>query len=286
MPALPERYADLADLAGQDDGDLVLIRLVSALDQTLQPHPAPPELHAALERTLSRRIVASSSARSTARTARTAGTLSRREALKAGAASMAFLLALGQTGPAVAAELTHFAQEQAQQGPMTGARLAGILQTERARWNALLAQVSPDRMEEPGVEGTWSMKELVAHLTWYEERVVEGARQVLNTGEYTRSDSGLAALSLDERNARIAEQSRARPVGDVLAEAERVFGQLVAVVASCPEDYLNNPRYLGLPDDVVPWILVANNAYAHYREHEQSIRAWLARQGQPPTPTQ
>lgn len=284
MPTPPERYIDLTNLADHaSDGDPALIRLVGVLDRSLQPHPAPPELHTALERALSRRITASSSEHSAARTA---GTLSRREALKAGAASMAFLLTLGQIGPELAADLTRFAQEQAQQGPMTGARLAGILQTERTRWNALLAQVSADRMEEPGVEGTWSVKELIAHLTWYEERVVEGARQVLDTGEYTRSDSGLAALTLDERNARIAEQSRARPVGEVLAEAERVFGQLVAVIAACPEDYLNNPRHLGLPDDVVPWILVANNAYAHYREHEQSIRAWLAQQSQPPTSTQ
>jgi hypothetical protein len=198
--------------------------------------------------------------------------LSRREALKAGAAGMAFLLGLAHVGPTLAAELAHLAQDE----PMTGARLAGILQAERTRWNALLAQVGAERMEIPGVEGTWSVKELVAHLTWYERAVVEGARQVLSTGTYVRARTELAALPMDERNDHIAAESRSRPLGDVLAEAEQVFSQLLTMIAACPEELLNEPQRLGLPDDVVPWMLVANNSYAHYREHEQAIRAWLA----------
>lgn len=285
MPTPPERYADPTDPADPADpkgeGDDALNRLVGALDLTLRPQPAPPELRTALDRALSQRVAAASSAHNVSHMP---GTLSRREALKAGAASMAFLLTLGHTGPELAAEFSRFAQEQARQGPMTGARLSGILRIERDRWNALLAQIGPDRMEDPGVEGVWSAKELVAHLTWYEQRVIEGARQALSTGTFTRSGTGLAALTMDERNARIAEESRSRPVSDVLAEAEQVFGQLVAAVAACPEDILNNPRILGLPDDVVPWMLVANNAYAHYREHEQSIRAWLDRTKRPDHP--
>ncbi len=201
--------------------------------------------------------------------------VSRRDALKTGVAGMAWLLTLGHVTPALASELARLAHDQ----PMTGARLAGILQTERTQWNAMLAQVGPASMEESGVAGTWSVKELVAHLTWYERRVVEGAQQVLSTGTYTRPDT--AGLSMDERNARIAAESRARPLDEVLAEADQVFGQLLAVIATCPEDVLNDPRRLGLPGDMVPWMAVASNSYAHYREHEPDIRAWLARTERP-----
>lgn len=81
---------------------------------------------------------------------------------------------------------------------------------------------------------------------------------------------------MDERNARIATESRARSVDDVLAEADDVFDQLLQVIAACPDDLLNNAKLLGLPDDVQPWMRVANNSYLHYQHHEQSIRAWLA----------
>jgi DinB superfamily len=203
--------------------------------------------------------------------------LSRRNALKAGAASMAgmaWALTLGHGGGDLFKELAHLAQGK----PMTAARLVDILKDERANWNALLARVGSDRMEIVGVEGTWTVKEIIAHLTWYERAVVDGARQITNTGTFTRNNDG---LGMDERNNRIAAESRARPVGDVLAEADDVFGQLLKVIATCPDELLNNAKLLGLPDDVPPWMRVANNSYAHYRQHAQSIRAWLARQEVP-----
>jgi hypothetical protein len=203
-------------------------------------------------------------------------TLSRRDALKSGAAGMAWLLGLGHISPAIAGELTRLAGDR----PMTGARLASILQDERTRWNALLAQIPANRMEEPGVEGDWSVKELVAHLTWFERRVVESAGQILQTGTFTRPDRN--GMTLDEWNAHLAAESRTRPLGEVLAEANQVFDQLLAVVSACPEDILNDPRRLGLPEDFVPWMGVANNSYAHYREHEPALHAWLAQMPQGP----
>lgn len=207
---------------------------------------------------------------------RVSSRLSRRRALKAsaaGIASMAWLLTIGHGGADLLDELARLAQGR----PMTASRLATILRDERTEWNALLAAVGPSRIEIPGVEGNWSVKELVAHLTWYEQAVVEGAHQVMTTGAYTRRAMG--AGNIDERNARIAAESRSRPVAEVLAEADAIFGQLLQVIAAIPDDILNDARLLGLPDDVPPWMRVANNSYAHYRQHEESVRVWLALHG-------
>jgi hypothetical protein len=184
---------------------------------------------------------------------------------------LAALLSLSHMTPALAEELARLAQPL----PMTGARLANILRAERTRWNALLARVGLARMEKPGVEGAWSVKELVAHLTWYERGIVEGARQALSSGTFTRRRP--AGVELDEMNAQIAAASHTQSASDVLAEADDVFTQLLAVIEACPPDILNDPRRLGLPEDMVPWMGVANNSYAHYRQHESALRAWLAR---------
>lgn len=197
--------------------------------------------------------------------------VSRRDALKVGASGLAALLTLSHITPALADELMRLAGRE----PMTGPKLAGILRAERARWNALLAQVGPERMETPGVEGEWSVKELVAHLTWYEQAIVEGAQQALRTGTFTRRRP--EGVGLDEMNARITEAAQARPAADVLAEAEAVFAQLLELIAAAPQELLNDPKRLGLPEDMIPWMGVANNSYAHYREHELALRAWLAR---------
>src|SRR5262245_20971090 len=143
-------------------------------------------------------------------TATGAAALSRRDALKAGAAGFAALLSLSHITPALADELARLARGQ----PMTGARLADILRTERAGWNALLDQVGIDRMDVPSVVGGWSVKQLVAHLTWYEQAVVEGARQVLRSGTFTRRRP--AGMGIDEMNAQIAAESSARPASEVL----------------------------------------------------------------------
>jgi hypothetical protein len=259
-----ERYADL-----MAEGDPTVSHLIDRLDSRLRPQPAPPEVRAALDQALRERIEAS----------RKPAILSRRAALKAGAAGIAALLTLSHTTPAIAAELAHLAGD----GPMTGPRLAGILRTERIRWNALLTQVGADRMEISGVEGEWSVKQLVAHLTWYEQAILDGARQVAATGKFTRPrDRGpYMGLTMDELNDCIAAESRERPLADVLAEADQAFDQLLTLIAAVPQDVLNDPHILGLPDDLVPWMGVANNSYSHYRQHEDSLRAWLDRQARP-----
>jgi DinB superfamily len=198
-------------------------------------------------------------------------TLSRREALKVGAASVGAIFSLSHMTPAIGADLARLARGR----PMSGARLAGILRAERESWSALLARVGAERLENPGVEGTWSVKEIVAHLTWYEDRVVAGARQVFGTGKFAKTLDGLAAYPMDERNERIADAARARPAADVLAEAERTFAELLTLIEIAPTKVLNDPRLLGFDYDFKPWMAVANNSYAHYREHAQAIEARL-----------
>ena len=43
------------------------------------------------------------------------------------------------------------------------------IHAEHAAWQALLAEVGVDRMEEPGPMGDWTFKDLAAHLTFWGE---------------------------------------------------------------------------------------------------------------------
>ncbi|MGH2484755.1 MAG: DinB family protein [Ktedonobacterales bacterium] len=264
MTTPSERYADLSN--GGDS----LTTIIARLDDALRARATPQNILAGLEQP--GQPLANPEPSPLPARDQPAGALSRRAALKAGAASFGFLLTLGHTTPAIAQELARLARGR----PMTGARLAGILRDERTRWNALLTQIPLERMEEPGADGEWSVKQLVAHLTWYEQVVVDAARELFSTGAFANERVGLRALPIDERNAVIAAEASARSVADVLAEAERVFVDMLALVAVCPTDLLNDPTRLGLPDDAPPWMRLANNSYAHYRGHEDALRAWIA----------
>ena len=40
------------------------------------------------------------------------------------------------------------------------------------RWEALLAEIGPERLDQPGVNGNWSMADIIAHLTGWNRKLV------------------------------------------------------------------------------------------------------------------
>ena len=42
----------------------------------------------------------------------------------------------------------------------------------RAEWEALLAQVDDAHMVQTGVCGDWSVKDIIAHITWHEREMI------------------------------------------------------------------------------------------------------------------
>jgi hypothetical protein len=146
------------------------------------------------------------------------------------------------------------------------------LRRDRGQWDALLAQIARERMTAPGVVGAWSIKDIIAHVTWHEREMVGLATAHALVG------SELWNLPQDQRNAAIYEQNRQRDLDDVLREAQQVFQELVAALAPLSNEDLNDPaRFPGMPPDWVPWQIIAGNTYEHYQHHTPSIRAWLGR---------
>ena len=55
---------------------------------------------------------------------------------------------------------------------MKKSELLTWLQEEYSKWEALLDQIGPARMGQPGVNGDWTMKDIVAHLMGWNRRLV------------------------------------------------------------------------------------------------------------------
>lgn len=144
------------------------------------------------------------------------------------------------------------------------------LQTGRAQWETLLAKVDQARMTEPGIEGEWSLKDILAHIAWYEREMVG----ILQTRALI--GSSLWVLPNAERNAAIFDQNRNRSLSVVLTEAQHVYSELLHAAQSLTDDDLIDPsRYRDMPTDWVPWKVFADNSYEHYAAHIPAIRAWL-----------
>jgi hypothetical protein len=153
---------------------------------------------------------------------------------------------------------------------MDKTELLDTIGAEHARWEAVLEEVDEARMSEAGVVGEWSVKDLIAHITWSERQMVGMLRARAFVG------SELWQLSQDERNAAIFEQNRHRSLKEVREEARQVFAQLLEELEGLTEEEVHDPgRFPGMPAEVPPWRIIAGNTFWHYREHTEDIRAWL-----------
>jgi len=159
---------------------------------------------------------------------------------------------------------------------MRRAELVEQLNSENEEWKTLLAEIGEDRMEEPGVAGAWSIKDVVAHLTAWRRRTV-GRLEAVAQGRPEPPHEWPAELHEDDEiNAWFHERDRDKSVRQTLAESRGVFDQLVSAIEKMPEDTLDHPERF-------PWMQgtpVSGAAFfAHFHdEHEADMRGWLSRQ--------
>jgi uncharacterized protein (TIGR03083 family) len=145
------------------------------------------------------------------------------------------------------------------------------LHAERAAWDSLLASVDPAQLEQPGLLGDWTLKDVIAHLAWHEREMVGVITQRALAG------SEWWNLPFDERNARIYALYRDTPLAEVLPLAEASYRDFLAAFAALTDADLNDPaRYAHMPPDWEPWRVYSSNTYEHYRDHTADLRAALA----------
>src|SRR5882724_8100683 len=99
----------------------------------------------------------------------------------------------------------------------TKASLLATIEAEHARLEEALASLSKEQMVQSGVAGLWTVKDVLVHLTWWEQDLVRR----IETGE--RLDTRLKEdrMEVDHANARIVEARRATGLAVVLEEFRR-----------------------------------------------------------------
>jgi len=143
-------------------------------------------------------------------------------------------------------------------------------QETRAQWEALMAQMDEQRMLQLGIVGTWSVKDLIAHVSWYEREMVPVIRLHLFTG------SDWWELPTDERNAMIYQQHSHRPLQEIVHEGLRSYTDLLEAMQGLSDEDLNDPhRFREMPEDWVPWQIFAGNSFEHYQDHLPALRTWV-----------
>ena len=159
-------------------------------------------------------------------------------------------------------------------------RLLARIEDERAQWQALVDEVGPERMNEPGPMGDWSFRDLTAHITGWRDRTIAriAAGPHGTPAQAWPSDMDDANDDDVERiNDWLQEQQRKMPLEAVLRDADASFTRLADAVRQVPEDDLTTlGRFFWVSDGRS---LADAELFGHiHEEHEPDIRAWLATQ--------
>ncbi len=156
--------------------------------------------------------------------------------------------------------------------PTTVSQFIDILQQERAKWNTMIDSIGREDMLKLGVVGEWSLKDIIAHITWHERQMVDLVKAHALVG------SELWNLPTDERNAAIYKQVRAQSLDQVLDESEQVHQQLLELLPTLSNEDLTNPgSFPNMPPDWQPWLIIAQNTYEHYQQHMPDIQKWISK---------
>lgn len=146
------------------------------------------------------------------------------------------------------------------------------LKETREEWDALLALIGEARMEQSGATGKWSVKDVIAHITWSEREIAPVMRTHVLAG------SELWDLSDYERNEIVYQRNRDRSLHEVISNEQQAYAYLFAAAQTLSdEDLHDSGRFRHMPQEWIPWQLFAGNSFNHYRDHMTSLREWLAR---------
>lgn len=149
---------------------------------------------------------------------------------------------------------------------MEASAFIDAVQTEWTKLESGLDLLTDEQMLQPGTDGSMSLKDVLAHITWYEREMVNVVAQRALLG------SDWWNLTLDERNANIYCQNQNVSLNDCRDEARRVHYRLMEALGTLTTAELNDAACFDqMPPEWIPWEVIASNTFEHYPQHHSSI---------------
>jgi len=139
-------------------------------------------------------------------------------------------------------------------------------------WAALEASyagLSEGQLAEPGVAGDWSARDILAHVTTWEEEALKYLPLLLAGGRPPRYSTQYGGI--DAFNAQITQQKRALPLAEVQRQLADTHQRLLAYLQQAPEEqFARETRFRHR---------LRLETTAHYTLHAGMIRDWRQRLG-------
>ena len=119
----------------------------------------------------------------------------------------------------------------------------------------------------PGVTGDWSVRDIIAHVTWWEEEALTHLPHILEGVRPPRYSVKYGGI--DAFNALMTERRRDLSLAEVLHQHDEVHARLIEYVRGAPEElYATDTRFRRR---------LRLDTYSHYPIHAKAVRAWRAK---------
>jgi hypothetical protein len=126
------------------------------------------------------------------------------------------------------------------------------------------AGLSESELMEPGVTGAWSVRDIIAHVTSWEEEALKHLPLIQAGGKPPRYSVTYGGI--DAFNSQIIEKKRNLPLSEVLRQQEDTHGRLIEFIQSAPEDhFVRETRFRRR---------LRLDTYSHYPKHTEAIQKW------------
>jgi hypothetical protein len=165
-------------------------------------------------------------------------------------------------------------------GTETREEMIAQLHADRSQLEEVLNGLNSEEMEIEGVQGEWSLKDIVAHITAW-ERYGIGWIQALAQGQ--KPEMPVPETSMDvlrknmaAMNAEIHRKNQNRPLQEVLEDSRQSFELLVKEIEALPEERLDTTFNYEWAKEPVPGRHVIAWRYWHYRAHLKHIQDWIS----------
>lgn len=148
-------------------------------------------------------------------------------------------------------------------------QLLSKLDREWTAFKASTAGLSDVQLTTPGVVEDWSVKDILAHVTTWEQEALKYLPVILN-GEKTPRYSAMYG-GIDAFNAQMTQQKRSLSLAEVKRQLDETHHKLLAYIQSVPEEvFAQENRFRRR---------LRFDTYRHYPEHTRMITDWRERSG-------
>ncbi len=148
---------------------------------------------------------------------------------------------------------------------MNREQLLRRIETTWATLQDSYAGLSDAELTEPGVVDAWSVKDVLAHVTTWEEEALKYLPLIIEGGTPPRY---VTYGGLDAFNAMMTERKRDLSLDEVRTQMEETHRRLLDFIDTVPEEeYRRETRFHHR---------LRLDTYSHYPGHTEAIRAWRA----------